>query len=72
MINDPKFATANKWKYVDDSSIAEAVQKGNCSTIQRQSDAELVQNWSRENKLQLNTDKCKEMIIDFKETKTFV
>ncbi len=33
---------------VDDTSIAETVQKGN-STIQ--SDAELVQNWSRENKL---------------------
>ncbi len=67
MINDLKFATANKWKYVDDTSIAEIVQKGNCSTIQ--SDAELLQNWSRENKLQLNTDKCKEMIIDFKKQK---
>ena len=68
MINDLKFATANKWKYVDDTSIAETVQKGNCSTIQ--SNAELVQNCrSRENKLQFNTDKCKEMIIDFKKQK---
>ncbi len=49
MINDLKFATASKWKYVDDTSIAETVRKENCSTIQ--SDAELVQNWSSENKL---------------------
>ena len=67
MINDLKFATASKWKYIDDTSIAETVQKGNHSTIQ--SDAALVQNWSSENKLQLNTDKCKEMIIDFKKQK---
>ncbi len=65
MINDLKFATANKWKYVDATSIAETVQKGNCSTIQ--SNAELIQNWSRENKSQLY--KCKEMIIDFKKQK---
>ena len=34
MINDLKFATASKWKYVDDTSVAEIVKKGNCSTIQ--------------------------------------
>ena len=67
MINDFKFATANKWKYVDDTSIAQTVQKGNCSTIQ--SDAELVLDWSHEIKLQLNIEKCKEMIIDFKKQK---
>ena len=67
MINDSKFATASKWKYVDDTSVAEIVKKEDCSTIQ--SDAELAQNWSRENKLQLNTEKCKEMIIDFKKEK---
>ncbi len=44
-----------------------ALQKGNCSTIQ--SDAVLVQNWSHEKKLRLNTEKCKEMIIDFKKQK---
>ncbi len=33
------------------------------------SDAEPVQNWLHENKLQLNTNKCKEMIIDFKKQK---
>ena len=42
MINDLKFATASKWKYVDDTSVAEIVKKGDCSTIQ--SDAELAQN----------------------------
>ena len=64
MINDLKFATPSKWKYVEDTSV---VKKGDCSTIQ--SDAELAQNWSRENKLQLNTEKCKEIIIDFKKEK---
>ena len=53
MINDLIFATASKWKYVDDTSVAEIVKKGDCSTIQ--SDAELAQNWSRENKLELNS-----------------
>ena len=67
MINDIKFATANKWKYVDHTCIAETVQKGNCSTIQ--SNAELVQNWSRENRLELNADKCKEMIINLNKQK---
>ena len=63
MNNDLKFVTASNWKYVDDTSVAEIVKKGDCSTIQR--DAELVQIWSCENKLQLNIEKCKEMIIDF-------
>lgn len=67
MINDLKFVTASKWKYVDDTSVAEIVKKGDCSTIQIE--AERVQSWSRENKLQLNTEKCKEMIIDFKKQK---
>ena len=71
MINDLKCVAANKWKYVDDTNVAEIVKKGGCSIIQ--SDAELVHNWSRENKLQLNTEKCKEMIIDFKKRKlTFI
>ena len=68
MINDLKFVhTASMWKYVDDASVAEIVKKGDCSTIQR--DAELAQNWSRENKLQLSTENCKEMIIEFKKEK---
>ena len=53
MINDLKLFTASKWKYVANTSVAEIVKKGDFSTIQ--SDAELAQNWSRENKLQLNT-----------------
>ena len=67
MNNDLKFVTASNWKYVEDTSVAEIVKKGDCSTIQR--DAELVQIWSCENKLQLNIEKCKEMIIDFKKQK---
>ena len=60
MVNDLKCVAANKWKYVNDTNVAEVVKKGGCSIIQ--SDAELVHNWSLENNLQLNTEKCKEMI----------
>ena len=67
MINDSKFPCAKKWKYVDDTTVAEFVKKGNSSTIQ--SDAMIVHDWSHENKLQLNADKCKEMTIDFKKQK---
>ena len=67
MNNDLRFPNASKWKYVDDTTVAEFVKKGNCSTIQ--SDAVIVQDWTHENKLQLNTEKCKEMIIDFKKQK---
>ena len=63
MINDLEI----KWKYVDDTSFVEIVQKGDCCTIP--SEAELVQNWSRENILQLNTKKRKELIIDFEKQK---
>ena len=54
-------------KYFDDISVAKTFKKGDCSTIQN--DAELVRIWSRENKVQLNSEKCKEMIIDFKKQK---
>ena len=67
MINDLNCVAANKWKQIDDTNFAEIVKKGGCSIIQ--SDADLVYNWSRENKLQLTTEKCKEMIIDFKKQK---
>lgn len=67
MINDLRIPNVNSWKYVDDTTFAEIVKKGNCSTIQ--SAAFVAQDWSCENKLQLNADKCKEMVIDFKKQK---
>ena len=49
------------------SSIDELVPRGAQGYIQIAVDA--VEDWSREQCMQLNADKCKEMIIDFKNNK---
>ncbi len=67
MINDHQPSDAHCWKYVDDSTFAEAVQRNGFSNMQKA--VFNVKRWSTENKLQLNADKCKEMIIDFKKVK---
>ena len=54
---------ARLWKYVDDTTISETVAKGELSNAQRT--IERVVQWSLENRVQLNTDKCKEMRISF-------
>ena len=67
MINDLQPSDAHCWKYVDDSMLAEVVQQDGLSSMPNAvSD---VQRWSTENKLQLNADKCKEMVIDLKKVK---
>ena len=54
---------AQLWKYVDDTTISEIVAKGN------ESKSQLVTNqviqWSIDNRVQLNNDKCKELRISF-------
>ena len=64
MINDIKVSGLNLWKYVDDTSIAETVHKGQPSGIQvavhdlvKQAEAD---------KFQLNETKCKELQISFR------
>ena len=51
------------WKYVDDTTISEIVAKGN------ESKSQLITNqviqWSIDNRVQLNNDKCKELRISF-------
>ena len=54
---------ARLWRYVDDTTISETVAKGELSNAQRTT--ERVVQWSLENRVQLNTDKCKEMRISF-------
>ena len=54
---------ARLWKFVDDTTISETVAKGELSNAQRT--IERVVQWSLENRVQLNTDKCKEMRISF-------
>ena len=54
------------WKYVDDTTLAEVVPRGGQSAMQVAVTA--VEQWSIIDKLQLNPDKCKELLIDFKRT----
>ena len=55
--------TAPIYKYVDDSTIFEVGQEGDTSQIQESVD--MVDIWTSQNDMRLNSEKCKEMIIDF-------
>ena len=46
-----------RWKYIDDTTLSEIIHRGTPSNIQDSVDR--VQNWSVENKMQLNASKCK-------------
>ena len=63
MINDLVVEHVRLWKYVDDTTISETVAKRELSNAQRNTDK--VIQWSLENRVQLNTEKCKEMRISF-------
>ena len=63
MINDLNIRNASLWKYVDDTTVSETIPKGATSYAQLVVD-EVVE-WSRLNRFQLNTDKCKELRISF-------
>ena len=67
MINDLHLPGLEAWKYVDDTTLAEVILRGEQSEMQVA--VEAVEQWSTTNKLQLNPDKCKELIIDFKKSK---
>ena len=67
MINDLRIPRVGTWKYVDDTTLAEVVPRGASSQVSHA--VAVVEDWSRENKLQLNADKCKELVIDFKTNK---
>ena len=55
--------TAPIYKYVDDSTIFEVCQEGDTTQIQESVD--MVDIWTNQNNMRLNSEKCKEMIIDF-------
>ena len=63
MIEDIKVTNTNLWKYVDDTTIAEPVEKGEISNIQNAVDE--LSEMSNRNKFQLNGKKCKEIRISF-------
>lgn len=52
---------------MDDTTLAEVVQRGQQSGMQVADEA--VEQWRTVQKLQLNADKCKELIIDFVKVK---
>ena len=62
-INDLVVENARLWKYVDDTTISETVAKRELSNAQRTIDR--VIQWSLDNRVQLNSDKCKELRISF-------
>ena len=54
---------AQLWKYVDDTTTSEVVAKGGASNAQHIADC--VSQWSLDNRVQLNSEKCKELRISF-------
>ena len=67
MINDLRIPGVPTWKFVDDTTIAEIVPRGNDSHAQHA--VNYVAEWSSCNLMQLNAAKCKELVIDFKKCK---
>ena len=63
MIDDINTSNTELWKYVDDTTIAECVDKKEDSRIQ--SDMKELIAKSNQNKFQLNESKCKELRISF-------
>ena len=63
MIDDINTSNTELWKYVDDTTIAECVDKKKDSRIL--SDVEELITKSNQNKFQLNESKCKELRISF-------
>ena len=51
------------WKYVDDMTASEVVANGNRSCAQEIADK--IAEWSTQNRVKLNSDKCKELRISF-------
>ena len=66
LINDLNLSDTLKaqlWKYVDDTMTSEVVAKGSDSNAQQLADH--VAQWSSDNRVKLNSDKCKELRISF-------
>ena len=66
MINDLKTPDVSTlmWKFADDSTVSEAIPPCNHSKLQPAVDH--ISNWSKENFLQINPSKCKEIYFTFK------
>ena len=57
MVNDLRVPNVQTWKYVDDTTVAEIVQRN--ASGDAQAAVSLVEDWSNDQNMQLNGDKCK-------------
>ncbi|XP_022790274.1 uncharacterized protein LOC111329769 [Stylophora pistillata] len=68
MINDLRVREFHSWKYVDDTTVAEIVPRGESSNIQ--SAVHAIKTWWCDQRMTLNADKCKVMNMnDFEKNK---
>ena len=63
MVNDLRVNSISTWKFVDDTTISEIIPKN--SPTQTQSAATSVEKWSADNKLHLNSEKCRRVHQEF-------
>ena len=65
MINDLAIPgnSSDLWKFADNTTVSEIISKGGSSGLQEQ--VNQINCWSNENNFQLNSQKCKELRIDF-------
>ena len=63
LINDLSITDTDLWKYVDDTTVSETVDKNQQSRAQ--TIANEMSQWSQNNKMKLNEEKCKELRISF-------
>ncbi len=63
MINDLNLTDFQMWKYIDDTTAAEVISKDSHSTIQ--TGVNQLEDWTVQNKLQLQASKCKELLFQF-------
>ena len=70
MINDLSVANTNIWKYVDDTTFAERVEKNGTSSMQSRVDEFVTK--SRADGFQLNESKCKELRISFTKSESIL
>ena len=61
LINDLSITDTDLWKYVDDTTVSETVDKNQPSRAQ--TIANEMSQWSQNNKMKLNEEKCKELRI---------
>ena len=63
MINDLLTDWKDRWKYVDDTTTAETIGPDCNSNLQDL--VNYIVTWTKNNNMELNVEKCKELIIDF-------